>query len=283
MRDLIVITGQTATGKTRYALEIAQRENGELINADSRQVYKHLDIVTGKDKKELDASGIAYHVFDVVDPKERFSSHEYVQYARAAIQAIRARNKIPIIVGGAYLYIRHLMYGFDVTAPPNPELRAEIESLSLTELQQKLGPRPIDINDSDWNNPRRLIRRIEIASSELPQKDTSEGLIPRIKDFIGFSHPNRESLEHAVNKRVEERLANGAIQEVEQLLQNGYTAQDPGLLTIGYQQIIAFLNGSISREEAIQDWKNKEIQYAKRQLTFMKKDTHMVWQTPNLS
>lgn len=277
MRDLIVITGQTATGKTRYALEMAHRVNGELINADSRQVYKYLDIVTGKDKKELDTSGINYHVFDVVDPKERFSSHEYVRLARAAINEIRARNKTPVIVGGTYLYIKHLLYGFDASAPPNPELRAEIEPLSVLELQQKLGTRPADINDSDWNNPRRLIRRIEIASSQVPQKATPEGHISRINEFIGFSHPNRESLVKAVTVRVEERLKNGAIEEVEQLLKKGYTAQDPGLLTIGYQQISSFLSGAISKEEAIQDWKNKEIQYAKRQLTFMKKDPNISW------
>ena len=281
MRDLIVITGQTATGKTRYALEMAHRVNGELINADSRQVYTHLDIVTGKDKKELDESGITCHVFDVVDPKERFSSHEYVHLARAAINEIRARNKTPIIVGGSYLYIKHLLYGFDVSAPPNPELRAEIEPLSVLELQQKLGRRPDDINDSDWNNPRRLIRRIEIASSQHSSAPQENPFHPwgakLIRDFIGFSHPSRESLVKAVTVRVEERLKNGAIEEVEQLLKKGYTAQDPGLLTIGYQQISSFLSGAISKEEAIQDWKNKEIQYAKRQLTFMKKDPNISW------
>lgn len=300
--NLVVITGQTATGKTTLAVKYAQEHNGEIVNADSRQVYKHLDIITGKDLGELKLSGVPYHLFDLVDPKDSFSSHEYVEAARPVILDIRSRRKTPVIVGGSYLYLKHLLYGFDVAVEPNRQLRDELEGKSVAELQKLLAPRPDNINDSDWNNPRRLIRRIEIAKSAvdlglkispLRKRSTPEGggvlrnqehpgLWPPLLqrgELIGLKHKDRQSLEVAIKSRIDKRIEEGAVREVEQLLKQGYTKNDPGLQTIGYTQIIAFLKGEISMESAVKNWTNKEIQYAKRQYTFMKKDSRISWVT----
>lgn len=285
MRDLIIVTGQTATGKSDLALQLATQHNGEILNADSRQIYKHLDIVTGKDLPLSTKSEVAYHLFDIIDPKDRFSSYDYARQAAAAIQSVRRRGKTPIIVGGAYLYLSHLLYGFDVHVEPDQKLRDKLEDKSVAELQQLLAPRPPDINDSDWNNPRRLIRRIEINRSPNNKSDSrSSPLHPRgeaehILLFIGLKHVDRISLETAISNRVQNRIAEGAVQEVKDLLKKGYSKEDPGLQTIGYTQIIAYLSGDMHIDAAIKQWTTKEIQYAKRQYTFMKKDSSIKWQT----
>lgn len=276
MNDLIVVTGATATGKTAYAAQLAREKNGELINADSRQVYKYLDIITGKDK----ISDVNVWLYDIVDPHEVFSSHDFVHAATYAIKDIRHRGKVPIIVGGSYLYIKHLLYGFDVAVPPNWKLRQELNDKPVAYLQQLLQQKNKELfeslNTSDRQNPHRLMRKIEIATYGVKTMDNKpQPIIPQ--KYIALQHKDRESLVHAIQIRVDKRLQQGAIEEVEQLLQKGYNETDPGLKTIGYQQIIKFLKGEYTREQAIQEWITKEVQYAKRQLTFMKKDKNITW------
>lgn len=280
LNPLIVVTGQTATGKTGRAIDLAKTHDGELVNADSRQVYKYLDIVTGKDKGELQASGVPFHMIDVVDPKERYSSHEYVKAAAPIIEGIWRRGRTPVIVGGTYLYIKHLLYGFDIEVPPNTQLRAELEEKSLEELQQILSPRPSDINDSDWNNMRRLVRRIEIQRAGAPVLSKKSNAIFNKSErptLIGLKHGSRESLESAIIDRVNKRIAQGAFDEVSSILNRGYEESDPGLETIGYAQIVQFIKGTLSKAAAVKEWTTREIQYAKRQLTFMKSDPHITW------
>lgn len=309
MNSLIVITGQTATGKTKLALDYAKNPpaggDGELINADSRQVYKSLDIVTGKDKEELKKSGIKVHLLDVVTPNQPFSSYDFVSLANFIIKDIWKRKKTPVIVGGTYLYIKHLLYGQDIKIPPNPNLRAKLEKKSVKELQKELLHYYIKmksepkLNNSDWNNPRRLIRKIEIlhgpvksiksirskksdsVSTEAVEERSGKiavGEWGRIK-IIGLRHKSRDSLVMAITERVEKRIKQGALDEVRHLLKMGYVKTNPGLQTIGYEQLISHLEGTLSLEEAVQDWINKEVQYAKRQYTFMKTDLNIGWET----
>jgi tRNA dimethylallyltransferase len=282
---IIIITGQTATGKTKLALQFALQTNGVLINCDSRQVYKHLDIITGKDIKNI-------YLIDIVDPKKYFSSFDYVQKATPFIQTLLSKDKTPIIVGGTYLYLCHLLYGIETDSiKPNWNLRKQLEKKSVKELQKELCTSNIRIfeamNQSDQNNPRRLIRKIEIAQNnlelgiknyEFKKRTKSLFQINKIK-FIGLKHKNREELVDRIQKRVQKRLRQGAIQEVQNLLKKGYFETDPGMQTIGYKQIIQFLKGTVSKEQAIQEWITKEIQYAKRQYTFMKKDKNIKWQS----
>jgi len=305
---MIVVTGQTATGKTALALEYAEKYSGELVNFDSRQVYKYLDIITGKDLPENSKlqsknqkNNLSYYListdsnrfqpistkiwlYDIVTPNQYFSSFEYVKLAQNIIKDIKSRGKTPILVGGSYFYLKHLLYGFDYKVPPNFKLREKLNKKSVPELQKiltSLTPQiPQTMNQSDWNNPRRLIRRIEILQGQSLLGPVLLRTVPKYKlqKFIGLRFKNNESLKEAIVERVGKRLRQGAIDEVKKLLRIGYKKTDPGLKTIGYKQIIDYLEGNLTKEKAVENWITAEVQYAKRQYTFMKKDPHIQWQ-----
>ena len=315
-----VVTGQTATGKTSYALKLAKELGGELINADARQLYKELDIVTGKDLhrasgsfqkvKELNGSDIGYYLpeggsrlwlYDVVAPNQPFSTYEYKTCAQWVIDDIESRGRVPIIVGGSYFYIQHLLYDvIDNKVPPNNKLRQELGDAPVSELQDKLKELNAsvfeELNKSEQHNPQRLIRRIEKEMYKLkhppqsplpPSLKTSEGHgkggtngLP-FRDVLyhitGFRFNSIDDLTKTISERVEKRLDAGGIDETVRLRDKGYTVNDPGLKTIGYVQIIQYLNKEISLEEMKTIWISKEVQYAKRQLTFMKKNNEIEW------
>ncbi len=307
---LYIITGQTATGKTKLALEIAKKENGELINCDSRQVYKELDIITGKDlepntsfkliKKKGDFEigyypfyGTKIWLYDVVAPDKRFSSFDWKNLALEVIKDILKRGKTPIIVGGTYLYIYHLLYKIHTEGiKPDLKLRESLEKKSLEELQKIL--QDLDSNlwekltESDKKNRLRLIRKIEIskAGAKIPQKiDTSKiYLLEKLGEeykglkvkIIGLKFKVKSALKEKIKKRVEKRLEQGAIEETKKLLEK-YGPNAPGLNTIGYKQLIKYLSGEYSIEQAINEWTKKELQYAKRQYAFMKRDRNIIW------
>lgn len=286
MYSLIIVTGQTATGKTKRALELAKQYNGELINCDSRQIYKKLDIITGKDKKTIETTKIPIRLYDIVDPKQYFSSYDYKNAALQIITELNKRGKVPIFVGGTYLYIKHLLYDVATeTIPPNWELRRELENANISDLQShliKINKQIFhNLNNSDRNNPQRLIRKIEISlfKGKL-QKVKSKTLFEQYKKtilFEGLKLQNKDDLKKRIADRVTQRLNDGAMDEVRMLLDQGYTADDPGLKTIGYQQIIKYLNGHYSKKKAIDEWITREVQYAKRQYTFMKTDPNIRW------
>jgi len=300
----IIITGQTATGKTDLAFQYAKKYNGEIINFDSRQIYKYLDIITGKDipensKLKIKNSKLTYYLitsnqpqsiklwlYDIITPDQYFSSFEYVKLAQKVIKDIKNRGKTPILVGGSYFYLKHLLYGFDYKVPPNFKLREELNKKSVNELQdilKKLSSAKTlpKMNQSDWHNPRRLIRRIEILQgqsfSRTVLKKESQKLLEKNSLFIGLRYQNKDKLRQAIIKRVEKRLAQGAIDEVKKILKMGYKKTYPGLKTIGYKQLIEYLEGKVSKEKAIENWITAELQYAKRQYTFMKKDKNIDW------
>jgi len=298
MDKVIVITGQTATGKTNLALVLAQKFNGELINCDSRQVYKKLDIITGKDlpkkakfikQTKLHNFNIGYYPFttkiwlyDIVDPKQHFSSFDYTQCAKYVINNIFKRGKTPIIIGGTGLYLKHLLYGFDNNIPPNWKLRKHLENKTIEELQrilQQFNNSAIKyLNNSDINNPRRLIRRIEILSSPEISNHPNLPNIPNLPiDYIGLKFKKKEDLIKKIKERVQKRLDQGAIKEVESLLNRKYSENDPGLKTIGYPQIIKYLKKKLSKDEMVNQWIIKETQYAKRQYTYLKKYFNINW------
>lgn len=294
MKKIIVITGQTATGKTRLALQYANKYRGELINCDSRQIYKHLDIITGKDRPPR----VKIHLYDIVDPKQYFSSYDYVKQALPLIKKLLKKNKIPVIIGGSYLYLKHLLYDIKTEEiPPNWALRNQLKNKTVKELQQilkKIDVQSINLlNNSELNNPQRLIRKIEISSAVQPRRlyghefntfiTMTIGNKLKIKNldvkFIGLRFKDKKMLRKKITVRVEKRLKKGAVKEVKNLLEAGYKETDPGLKTIGYQQIIQCLKGKLTEEEAINQWATKEFQYAKRQYTFMKKDSNIIWKS----
>ncbi len=320
---MLIITGQTATGKTKLAIEYAKKYNGELINCDSKQVYKYLNIITGKDLKEISNNkfqiskkinhfNIGFYpistsynqsqptstkiwLYDIVEPNHSFSSFDWKKCTQEVIEDIKKRGKTPILVGGAYFYLKHLLYGFETeNIPPNWQLRKELDGKSVKKLQEmlkKISPRLFKLlNESDRKNPHRLIRKIEIAFHFKTRLSPKEGIYSQIKksnqsltlqsnwQIIGLKFKDKNSLVHNIKKRVEKRLKNGALEEVKFLLKKGFDENDPGLKTIGYKQLISYLKGKLTKEEAINHWLHSEINYAKRQYTFMKKDPNIKWQ-----
>lgn len=313
MKTIYVVTGQTATGKTDYALDLAQKYNGELINCDSRQMYKELDIVTGKDINQgeftcvetysgydigyysVECNGCSTKIwlYDILSPEKPFSSIDYVPLAINVIKKIMHEGKTPIIIGGTYFYLMHLLYNTpDFETEINWEKRNELEKKTVEELQQMLQQKNSYVfealNNSDKKNSRRLIRRIELLdkvdtetfvtsqiskSITLPEKLGKKGIDVTIQ---GFYREDREKTRLVIEKRVEKRIEQGAIEETKKLLLK-YKPYSPGLQSIGYPQITEYLEIQISKEQLIEDWTKKEYQYAKRQYTFMKTDGNISW------
>ncbi|MFS8159548.1 MAG: tRNA (adenosine(37)-N6)-dimethylallyltransferase MiaA [Candidatus Roizmanbacteria bacterium] len=276
MPSISILTGQTATGKTEKAVKLAKETNGEIISADSRQIYTHLDIITGKDRVE----GVSFWGYDLVDPKQIYSSYDFAHYAKDKINDIVKRGKHPIIVGGTYLYIQELLYGSDQKGvSPNQELRTKLSGISIGHLQTMLQntSRVIweGLNESDKKNPQRLIRKIEIAQSGQTISPISKTPNYDLTSYGCFFFKDQKELEETISQRVQKRIEQGAENEVKKLLEMGYTKDDPGLKTIGYTQLIKYLEGSISYEKALEEWIRSEIQYAKRQKTFMKRDPNL--------
>jgi len=298
-----VITGQTATGKTQYAIHRARELNGEILNADSRQIYKKLSIITGKDLeittgtftlwKKTDNYDIGYYtlkeepdvkiwLYDILDPRRSFSSFEYRLLAQTVIDDIISRNKVPILVGGTYFYIQDVLSQQSrIPVPPDPALRNELALKTLPELQNLIrihNPPLYDaLNNSEKHNPQRLIRRIEIERGRVPHQSSQEPHPSYNASLTGFSFNQKANLRDAITQRVHERIEKGALKEVENLLRDGYTMDDPGLKTIGYSQMTAFCKGTLTWEESVTNWITKEVQYAKRQLTFMKRNPEISW------
>ncbi len=208
MTKVLIICGPTATGKTKLAARLAKRFNGELVSADSRQVYRGMDLTTGKERPD-----VPIWLYDVANPDEDFSVSHWVKLANAAISDIHKRNKLPIVVGGTGLYIRALLSPMEtIDIPPNKKLREKLQKLTVRELQ-KMIPRG-NMNESDWNNPRRLVRRIEILRSRktaVKPRSTYDALI------CGLTAPV-EALDKRIDERILERKRAGMDAEAASLL-----------------------------------------------------------------
>lgn len=289
MKTIYIITGQTASGKTDYAIKLAKVSGlHKLINFDSRQMYNYLDIVTGKDKKEIQEAGISMYLYDIVDPKTAFSSADFENLVIPLIRKQLDQNDHVILVGGTYLYVYYLLYGNSPPQQPNWELRKKLANKSIQELQELIIEKDPELlkklNKSDIKNPHRLIRILEGKEPTEEMKfdfHIAKKLGLKTEELtikmLGFQHESKEKLRFALQKRVVKRLQDGALEEVKNLFKKGFTIDDPGLNSIGYKQIIAYLNKEISYDKMIEDWVTKEFQYAKRQFTFMKKDPHISW------
>lgn len=284
-KKILVICGPTATGKTSLGFIIARELNGEIISADSRQVYKYMDIGTGK---EWD-SDVKVWGYDLVEPTEGFSVSDYFSDMKIVIEDVWSRNKLPIIVGGTGLYIKSLIDGIPtIDIPQNTNLRSSLEDLSVAELYEKLaildGSKAASLNMSDKNNPRRLIRAIEIAvwniENETQKKEIfkRENVLDNNVDvlMIGLIAENKFLLEN-IERRVEKRMNEGFIDEVESLLKMGVSWKHQSMNSLGYKESEKFFKNGLSYEEFIELWINNEMKYVKRQLTWFKKDPRVVW------
>ena len=274
MQKLLVISGATATGKTALGVRLAKLFDGELVSADSRQVYKGMDIGTGKDVKELE--GVPFWMIDVVKPDEEYSVSHYALQATTVIDDIQKRKKLPIIVGGTGFYIRALLYPFETLhVPPNNTLRLALSDASVTMLQKKLVSLDKNIfhamNKSDQMNPRRLIRKIEISLrgplGELRERGEEQDIL-----HIGLN-VSLEELYRRIDARVEKRVKQGVKVEIQTLLDRGYSWDMHSMHALGYIQ----WKDAVSDVEAIARWKHDEYAYARRQMTWFNKEKNIIW------
>ncbi|MCR4326786.1 MAG: tRNA (adenosine(37)-N6)-dimethylallyltransferase MiaA [Candidatus Roizmanbacteria bacterium] len=301
---IVVITGQTATGKTKLGLSLAKKMNGDIVSADSRQAYRYLDVISGKDIEDSNfvevqkqgiytlgyytIQGVRVWLYDMCTPKDYLSAYDWAVAARSIITKMHKEKRVPIIVGGSFHYIRTLLYGLTATAEPDKELRMSLMHESASQLQQRL--KELDeaalnaLNQSDRWNPRRLIRRIEAAAATgggAPFPGLIDAGIYRFI-CIGVLYGDTDELHQHIDERVQARLDQGALDEVNLLMHMGYRPEHYGMLkTIGYQQLMAYNKGALTLEEAIAQWKIKEYQYAKKQKTFITHDPSFVLTSPD--
>lgn len=301
MKKILIICGPTATGKTLLGLSLAKKFNGEIVSADSRQVYRALDIGTGKDlpknsKRQMPSDNLGENIcfyeingvrvwgYDLVEPHKDFSVSSYVRFVKRILEQIWQEKKLPILVGGTGLYIKAVIDGISTSfIPPNENLRKNLEEKDVDELFETLAQldsiKAASLNSSDKKNPRRLIRAIEIAQYKLGEKEGfnkgSLGLGESVL-FIGLTD-QREILQERIEKRVEERIKNGIEEEVHNLLEMGVSWESQSMDSLGYRQWQDFFEGRKSKEEVVKLWKQEEKQYAKRQMTWFKKDKRINW------
>ncbi|MFH0749414.1 MAG: tRNA (adenosine(37)-N6)-dimethylallyltransferase MiaA [Candidatus Gottesmanbacteria bacterium] len=277
MNKVLIICGPTATGKTAVAVKLAKKFNGELVSADSRQVYRGMNIGTGKDTMSL--QGIPIWMYDVVNPDESFNVSQYQILAAQVIAGIMKRGKLPIIVGGTGLYIKSLISSFDgAGVGPDEALRKKLSTYSLSALQkmlQDVGKELWDVmNVSDRQNPRRLIRKIEIAHGTKQEQPVKK--IPYDVCQIGL-RMDSIALYKRIDERVMRRVEEGVEQEIRILLQKGYRWDLPSMSGLGYRQWKAYVDKTNTKEEVIERWKFDEHGYARRQMTWFRADKTIHW------
>jgi len=281
----IAIVGPTAVGKTSLSIFLAEKLGGEIINFDSMQVYKGFDIGTAKPTKE-ERSIVPHHLFDIREPDEPFDAAEFVRLAISCAKYIRKKGKVPIFVGGTGFYLRSLEYGLDPAPSRNPALRSWLEEIIkqkgkrflwqvLHELSPKIAKK-IHINDT-----YRLIRNIEIliTKDQVTDKTTVSLKTDLLK--IGLIRP-REQLYKIIDQRVDQMIKQGLLDEVKSLLLKGYSPLLKPMKSIGYKQMVDYLCGELSWEEAIYQIKRDTRRYAKRQLTWFKADPSIRWFNPEV-
>ena len=298
---LLILTGPTATGKTSLGLKLAREFNGEILSADSRQAYKHMDIGTGKDvsinskfeirnlkleNKDLnfgtyDFDGVPVWGLDIVEPDYKFNVSDWVKYAQMIIQDIQSRNKLPIIVGGTGLYIKALLEPPNtIDIPIDIKLRESLSNNSVTQLINKLleldSEKWEKMNESDRNNPRRLIRAIEVAHQRFKIQETRHKQKSNFQSndilVIGLT-ASRVVINQRIDVRVEKRMKMGMVEEVKGLIAKGYSWDLPSMSSLGYREFKDYILTAdpFSLAASIERWKISEHQYAKRQLTYLEK------------
>ena len=290
MQKLIVILGPTASGKSDIAVALAKKFSGEIISADSRQVYKGLNVGTGKiTKKEM--GGVKHHLLDVAFPKKRFSASDFKILSTEAIVKIVSKNKIPIICGGTGFYIDALLGDKQIPeVPPNEKLRKQLEKKSvgeLLEILKKLDPERAE--NIDAKNPRRLIRAIEICKIIgkvplfNPKKQNFSGQANLKYEVlkIGIKMEEKE-LKSRINKRLEKRIEQGMIIEAKKLHNKGLSWKRMWELGLEYGALADFLEKKINKKEMIERLQKEIWHYAKRQITWFKRDKSIIWLPPKI-
>lgn len=286
---VIVICGPTASGKTALSIKLAKEINGEIISSDSMQIYKYMNIGTAKPSEE-EKQGIKHYLLDFVEPNKRYSVAEYKKDAEKAIEEILSKGKTPIIVGGTGLYVDSLIYGIeyqdielDVNYRDELEKRANEEGIEVLYNEAVL----IDaeaMKKISKNDKKRIMRVLEIYKATGKTKTQQE--IESRKNGVKYDYRvfainwDREKLYERINKRVDIMIESGLIKEVQDLLKK-YTEFPTAMQGLGYKEVVEYLEGSITKEEMIDKIKLETRRYAKRQITWFKKNKQTIWIEPN--
>ncbi len=283
-RNVLVLVGPTASGKTAIAIELAKLLSGEIISADSRQIYKHLDIGTAKPTKDQ-LSAIKHHFVDELLPDQEFNAGEFGERGRNVIDDIIVRHKTPIVVGGSGLYVQSLIDGFFEGPGADKEFREilerRVEAGDLAQLIEELREvDPIAAERMDPTKPRRIIRALEvhhITGKPLSQHHQESKIKINFTPIIFGLDWERKVLYDRINRRCEEMIEAGLLKEVEHLEKLGFTSSLNALNTVGYAEAFAYRRGEISYEEMMRLFKQNSRRYAKRQLTWFRKDERIRW------
>ncbi len=279
---ILVLVGPTASGKSALAVKLAKKLDGEIVSADSRQVYRGLDIGSGKvTKREM--AGVPHHILSFVNPKRVYTVSDYKRDAERVIDDILSRGKLPIIVGGTGHYVDAVSKGLVVPeVAPNAKLRVRLAKLSTGQMFKLLKALdPARAKQIDPNNPRRLVRAIEIA--------TALGKVPKLKSNPRYSpivigiNPGQEKLRKNIHKRLLQRIKSGMIAEVKTLRASGLSWKRLYDLGLEYRYISLYLRGTITKAQMLVQLENEINHYAKRQMTWFKADSQITWINPNPS
>ncbi len=265
---ILVIVGPTGVGKTKLSIELAKKFNGEIINGDSTQIYKEINIGTAKVTLE-ERGNIYHHLIDIKNLNKEYSIYDYQNDARNILKDILKKNKTPIIVGGSGLYLKALLYNYEFNLE-NKEIDLNV---SNTKMIEQLTKKNIEVDKNNIQRVKRSYIKYVINNEDLKTKENE--LIFDDVYFIGLNCP-RDILYERINYRVDQMLENGLVEEVKSLL-NRYPSSKQLKNTIGYKEIIAYLNEEISFNEAINLIKQHSRNYAKRQYTWLKNKMNVVW------
>ena len=285
-KPLIILTGPTAVGKTKASIGLAKAIGGEIISADSMQVYRHMDIGSAKITKE-EMADVPHYLIDVLEPEEEFHVVRFQQMAKAAMADIYSRGKIPIIVGGTGFYIQALLYDIDFTENEGDSVyREKLEALAKEKGAAYLHGQlamvdPKSAEEIHANNIKRVIRALEFYH-QTGQKVSEHNERERQKEspyqFCYFVlNDRRECLYERIDQRVDQMIRNGLVQEVQTLKERGCTKQMVSMQGLGYKEIFSYLEGDCSLEEAVYIIKRDTRHFAKRQLTWFKRERDVIW------
>lgn len=278
----VFLAGPTAVGKSEIALALAGQIGGEIISADSMQVYRGLDIGTAK-PSPAERARVPHHLIDICDLRESFDAAQFVRRAQQTVAAIQVRRRIPVFCGGTGLYFKALLDGLGEAPATDSQLRAEIEATPLQKLLEELRTRdPVTYETIDRQNPRRVVRAIEVirltGKPFSAQRAEWKSIVPSApaKNFFVFTRPSAD-LHGRINRRVDEMFRLGLVAETRQLLKSGLLENKTAMQAIGYRQVVEHLRGERGLPETIELVKSRTRQFAKRQLTWFRRHANPQW------
>jgi len=286
---LIVISGPTGIGKTDLSLSLAEQFNGSIVSSDSMQIYRYMDIGTAKpDVAEL--RRVPHYMIDIVEPDEPFDAARFYREGRQAIAQIYSLQRVPLVVGGTGFYLKALLYGLFDAKPVDPDillkLKNESDANGIKPLYERLCVcDPSAASRIHVNDAYRVIRALavfEMSGKPMSEFQQAHGFKESPFDVLKICLFNdRETLYERINRRVDQMIDSGLLEEVKSLLQNGYSGDIKSMQSIGYRHMVEYVNGENTWDETIYTLKRDTRRFAKRQLTWFRKDTDMIWKSPD--